>query len=141
MTLLRRRCCIECGTVIDSGEARLIRGPLTIDRALRFTTWRGQDIHLTGQEFGLLELLAQREGRLVASHAFFNAEVFDEDTDDKIVDVIVCKVRAKFKAVDPDFDALVTHWGEGYRWKHIEAPAPVVIDQQDALRERVRRQA
>jgi two-component system response regulator ChvI len=139
MTSIRRRCCSECGTVIDSGEARLIRGPLMLDRALRHATWRGSDVHLTHQEFEVVDLLAQREGRVVAGFAFFNAEIFDEDVDDKIVDVIVCKVRAKFRAADPAFDAIVTHWGDGFRWKHIDFEVPPVVDRDDALRERLRR--
>lgn len=138
----RQRCCTECGTVIDSCEARLVRGPLMMDRALRQVKWRGHEVHLTKQEFGLVELLALREGRLVAGFAFFNAEVFDEECDDKIVDVIVCKVRARFRAVDPDFDALVTHWGEGFRWKHIEAESiEAEPDRDAALRARLGRAA
>jgi two-component system response regulator ChvI len=141
MSVLRRRCCTECGTVIDSGQARLVRGPLWLDRALRRVTWRGTDIHLTAQEFEVLELLAQREGRLVQGFAFFNAEIFDEDTDDKIVDVIICKIRAKFRAVDPSFDALVTHWGDGYRWRPIEGEPPPQVDAELALRARLQRPA
>lgn len=139
--MIRRRCCSECGTVIDSGEAKLIRGPLYLDRALRFTRWRGHEVHLTAQEFGVVELLAQREGRLVMSHAFYNADVFDEETDDKIIDVVVCKIRRKFSQVDPDFDALQTHWGEGYRWKPVDYLQPVAIDRDAALRERLQRRA
>jgi two-component system response regulator ChvI len=136
---MTRRCCTECGTVLDSGETKLARGPLLMDRALRRVVWRGHDIHLTPMEFDTLELLAQREGRVVQGWAFFAADVFDEEVDDKIVDVIICKVRGKFRAVDPTFESLHTQWGEGYRWVRVEGETTPEIDRTEALRERVAR--
>lgn len=138
---MRRRCCTECGTVLDSGEARVVSGPLLLDRALRRVQWRGHELHFSAQEFEVLELLVAREGRVVQSWAFFAADIFDEETDDKIVDVIVCKIRGKFKAVDPAFDAVHTHWGEGYRWRRADGEVVQQLDRSAALRERVARPA
>lgn len=36
-----------------------------------------------------------------------------EETDPKIVDVVICKLRAKLKAVDPEL-VIHTSWGKGY---------------------------
>lgn len=112
----RNRCCSECGTVIDSAEATITAGSLVMDRALRTVTWNGQLVRLTKQQFEILELLIQREGRLVQRWAFFVA-VIDEEVEDKLVDTRICQIRAAFRKVDPDFDQLVTHWGEGYSWR------------------------
>lgn len=138
---MKRRCCTECGTVIDSGEAQMISGPLLMDRALRRVNWRGHELHMTPQEFEVLELLVTREGRIVQSWAFFACDIFDEDVEDKIVDVIICRLRSKFAAVDPEFNAIHTHWGEGFRWKRVEGEVVRNLDTTSALRERLARAA
>lgn len=40
-----------------------------------------------------------------------------EETDPKIVDVIICKLRKKLKSADPAF-VLTTSWGMGYYFDH-----------------------
>ena len=137
-----RRHCPECGTVLSDGKRTLSRGPLQIDLALRDVSWRGAAIRLTPTEFDILALLAQRAGRIVQSWAFF-IDIIDEEIEDKILDVYICKLRAKFRAVDPSFDALETSWGEGYRWKiesEISEEAQPV-DHDAALRARLQRGA
>jgi two-component system response regulator ChvI len=136
---MKRRCCPECGTVIASSDAKLYSGPLLLDRALRRVNWRGHDLHLSPQEFEFLELLVIREGRVVQTWAFFAADIFEEDVDDKIVDVIACKLRSKLRAVDPGFNALETRWGEGYLWRRAEGRVVEQMDRAAALRERVAR--
>ncbi len=138
---MSRRCCSECGTVIDSGSAKMTSGPLLIDRALRRANWRGHEIHFTAQEFDVLELLVTREGRVVQGWAFFACDIFDEDTEDKIVDVVICRLRAKFRGVNPEFNAIHTHWGEGFRWSRADGTVAQQLDRTSALRERVARAA
>jgi DNA-binding response OmpR family regulator len=141
MSYWKRRCCSECGTVLDSGEAKLVRGPLTLDRALRRVVWRGVDIHFTKTEFEIVDLLAQREGRIVQHWAFF-IDIIDEDVEDKILDVYVCRIRSKFVDVDPAFDLIQTIWGEGLLWKKCEPQAAVAeVPREQALRERLARAA
>jgi DNA-binding response OmpR family regulator len=115
-SLFRRRCCHECGTVVDSGEATVTRGNLTLDRALRRATWRGQPVRLSALHFQVVVLLVQRAGLLVQNWAFFVA-VFDDDIEDGQLAVQLCRVRKAFRAVDPDFDAIENVHGEGFRWR------------------------
>lgn len=113
--LFKRRCCRECGTVVDSGEITVTRGNLTLDRALRRATWRGNPVALTPQQFDIVEFLVQR-GRLVQRWAFF-VDALDEELADNHLDVQVCKIRERFRRVDSAFNQLETVRGEGFRWR------------------------
>lgn len=141
MNYWTRRCCSECGTVIDDGTARIVRGRLTVDRALRRVLWDEAELHFAKTEFEIIELLATREGRVVQKWAFF-IDILNEDVDDKILDVFICKIRARFTAIDPKFDLLKTVWGEGYLWQKSDRPALAEpVDQETALRARLARRA
>jgi DNA-binding response OmpR family regulator len=123
--LFKRRCCPECGTVTASEDITVTRGNLTLDRALRRATWRGQQVRLTPQQIDILELLVQREGRVVQDWSFF-ISTFDEEVETDVLKVQVSKMRAAFRRVDPDFDQLETIRGEGFRWRradHFETSA------------------
>ena len=40
----------------------------------------------------------------------------DTDIEDRTIDSHVKRIRKKFKKVDPDFSAIETRYGSGYRW-------------------------
>lgn len=109
------RSCDCCGTVLDDGRSILQIGDLTINRVFQGVSWKDQVISVTRQQFEVLELLAIRAGRLVPRTAFF-ISVLGEDVDNKQIDVIVCRLRFKFRAVDPAFDRIYTSRGRGYAW-------------------------
>jgi two-component system OmpR family response regulator len=105
--------------VTDSEEITVVRGNLTLDRSDRRVYWRGQRVKLTPQEVDILELLVQREGRLIQRWAFF-VDVLDEECADNQLDVRFSTIRKAFRAVDPDFDQLETVRGQGFRWRRFE---------------------
>jgi DNA-binding response OmpR family regulator len=109
------RSCDCCGSIIDDGRLVIEQGELVINREFQAVSWRGQKIRMTSQQFQCLELLVLRSGRLVPRYSFF-ISILDEDCDDKQLDVIVCRLRDKFKKVDPEFDRLSTIWGRGFTW-------------------------
>lgn len=115
MTHIGLRSCDCCGSILDDGRLVIELGDLTLNRQFRSVTYRSVPVHLTQQQFDVLELLVLRVGKLVPRSAFFIA-VLDEDLDDKQLDVIVCRLRAKFRAADPAFDRILTSWGRGYSW-------------------------
>ena len=41
----------------------------------------------------------------------------DTDIEDRTIDSHVKRIRKKFKKVDPDFSAIETRYGSGYRWR------------------------
>ena len=40
----------------------------------------------------------------------------DTEIEDRTIDSHVKRIRKKFKKVDPDFSAIETRYGSGYRW-------------------------
>lgn len=110
------KCCSECGTVLDNGSSALELDDLVLNRVLQRVTWQDHAVRLTGQQFEILELLAQRAGRVVQRWAFF-INVLDEECEDNQLAVIISKIRKAFRAVDPEFDRLETFWGSGFRWR------------------------
>jgi DNA-binding response OmpR family regulator len=75
------------------------------------SVWR-----LTRTEGRFVQRLLDAEGFVTKSQLHVALSDGDEpDTDQKIVDVIACKVRKKLRAHLPEgVDPLVTHWGQGY---------------------------
>jgi two-component system, cell cycle response regulator CtrA len=81
----------------------------------------GRDIHLTGKEYSILELLVLRKGMVLTKEAFLNHLYGGMDEPEvKIIDVFVCKLRKKLAHAGAD-GIIGTIWGRGYM---IREPAP-----------------
>ncbi len=101
------------------GSEPLLRGPLRLD-ALRFeASWREQPIELTVTEFWMLHALVRQPGHVKDREALMREA--NLVVDDQTVTSYVKRIRRKFEAVDPAFDAIETVYGLGYRF--IEPPA------------------
>jgi DNA-binding response OmpR family regulator len=92
----------------------LRRGDLEIDPRSRTARCRGGDLHLTPKEYGLLELLARRQGATLSRPQIFE-HLYDSrsDASDKVVEVIVSTLRTKL-AQHGVGDLIVTRRGFGY---------------------------
>ena len=96
-------------------------GRLVIDLQLKTASIDDKDLHLTKKEYNMMELLARRKGAVLNKDAFLD-HLYDSDCDEptrKIVDVFICKLRAKIKQAlggneinAPDIE---TVWGRGYK--------------------------
>ena len=97
--------------------AVLERGRLAMDPARHRVTWDGQDVTLTVTEFMILEALAQRPG-FVKSRDQLMDTAYQEDVyvDDRTIDSHIKRLRRKFRGVDPEFKAIETLYGVGYRF-------------------------
>lgn len=74
----------------------------------------GRDIHLTGKEYSILELLVLRKGMVLTKEAFLNHLYGGMDEPEvKIIDVFVCKLRKKLARAGAD-GVIGTIWGRGY---------------------------
>ena len=120
--ILRRRD-LERGqaSAADGGseeEPELVaRGRLTMDPARHKVTWSGKTVTLTVTEFLILEALAQRPGVVKSRNQLLDIAYQDDVyVDDRTIDSHIKRVRRKFRAVDPDFDAIETLYGVGYRF-------------------------
>jgi two-component system response regulator ChvI len=95
----------------------LARGKLTMDPARHKVTWDGKDVVLTVTEFLILEALAQRPGVVKSRNQLLDIAYQDDVfVDDRTIDSHIKRMRRKFRAVDPEFDAIETLYGVGYRF-------------------------
>lgn len=90
-------------------------GRLTVDMTERTIAVDGIPVHLTGKEFGVLELLALRKGTTLTKEMFLNHLYGGIDEPElKIIDVFICKVRKKLSAASGGDNYISTVWGRGY---------------------------
>jgi len=74
-------------------------GKLTINLDTRTVESNGAPIHLTGKEYGILELLSLRKGTTLTKEMFLNHLYGGIDEPElKIIDVFVCKLRKKLSS-------------------------------------------
>jgi two-component system, OmpR family, response regulator ChvI len=100
-------------------QARAIkRGKLTLDPARHDCLWDGKPVKLTVTEFLLLQSLAQRPGFVKSRDNLMDAAYEDQVyVDDRTIDSHIKRMRKKFREVDPEFDAIETLYGVGYRYR------------------------
>ncbi len=95
----------------------LERGRLTMDSARHKVRWEGKDVILTVTEFLILEALAQRPGVVKSRNQLLDIAYHDDVyVDDRTIDSHIKRIRRKFRSVDPEFDAIETLYGVGYRF-------------------------
>jgi two-component system cell cycle response regulator CtrA len=86
-----------------------------VDLAEKAVSVNGVPVHLTGKEFGVLELLTLRKGATLTKDMFLNHLYGGIDEPElKIIDVFVCKVRKKLAAASGGENYIATVWGRGY---------------------------
>jgi two-component system response regulator ChvI len=96
----------------------LKRGRLTLDPARHDCLWEGRPVRLTVTEFLLLQSLAQRPGFVKSRDNLMDAAYEDQVyVDDRTIDSHIKRMRKKFREVDPEFDAIETLYGVGYRYR------------------------
>ena len=94
------------------------RGRLTLDPARHDCLWDGDPVRLTVTEFLLLQSLAQRPGFVKSRDNLMDAAYEDQVyVDDRTIDSHIKRMRKKFREVDPQFDAIETLYGVGYRYR------------------------
>ena len=75
----------------------------------------GRPIHLTGKEYGILELLSLRKGTTLTKEMFLNHLYGGMDEPElKIIDVFICKLRKKLGDATGGDNYIETVWGRGY---------------------------
>ena len=90
-------------------------GPLTVHLDAKSADVDGAPIHLTGKEYGILELLALRKGTTLTKEMFLNHLYGGMDEPEaKIIDVFVCKLRKKLSNATGGHNFIETVWGRGY---------------------------
>ncbi len=95
-------------SVITTGKMKVNLDARTVEVA-------GSPVHLTGKEYGILELLSLRKGTTLAKEMFLNHLYGGmEEPELKIIDVFVCKLRKKISDAAEGDNYIETVWGRGY---------------------------
>ena len=104
---------------IEDGKSVIAHGKLKLDPNQLECEWNGKSLpeKLTTTEFLIVRELAKRPG-VIKERAHLMDIAYKENTDieDRTIDSHIKRIRKKFKKVDPDFSAIETRYGSGYRW-------------------------
>ena len=91
----------------------------------------GAQVHLTGKEYQMLELLSLRKGTTLTKEMFLNHLYGGMDEPElKIIDVFICKLRKKLSEATDGENYIETVWGRGYV---LRDPDPQAAEPEEAL--------
>ncbi len=96
-------------------ESVIRTGKLTVNLDTSTVEVDGQPLHLTGKEYGILQLLSLRKGTTLTKEMFLNHLYGGMDEPKlKIIDVFICKLRKKLVAATEGENYIETVWGHGH---------------------------
>jgi two-component system cell cycle response regulator CtrA len=96
-------------------ESVIRTGKLVVNLDARTVEVDGEAVHLTGKEYGILELLSLRKGTTLTKEMFLNHLYGGMDEPElKIIDVFICKLRKKLAQATSGDNYIETVWGRGY---------------------------
>ena len=96
-------------------QSKIITGPVTVNLDSRTVEVGGKTLHLTGKEYGIMELLSLRKGTTLTKEMFLNHLYGGMDEPEvKIIDVFICKLRKKIEVATGGESFIETVWGRGY---------------------------
>lgn len=94
-------------------------GSLTLDEGRHLCTWRGKPVDMTVTEFMLVKALTEHSGHVKSREQLMDYAYGEMlDVEDRTVDSHIKRIRKKFRDIDPDFDAIETIYGVGYRYNN-----------------------
>lgn len=99
-------------------------GRLEVNLDSRTVSVDRETVHLTGKEYGILELLTLRKGSTLTKEQFLNHLYGGMDEPElKIIDVFICKLRKKLAQATGGINYIETVWGRGYVLRDPDEPA------------------
>ena len=104
---------------LEENKNLIFHGKLKLDPSQLECEWDGKSLpdKLTTTEFLIVKELAKRPG-VIKERSQLMDIAYKENTDieDRTIDSHVKRIRKKFKKIDPNFSAIETRYGSGYRW-------------------------
>jgi two-component system cell cycle response regulator CtrA len=105
-------------------ESTIRTGKLVVNLETRVVSVDDQPVHLTGKEYGILELLSLHKGTTITKEMFLNHLYGGMDEPElKIIDVFVCKLRKKLAQATGGNHYIETVWGRGHMLRDPEPGA------------------
>ncbi|MBP2523640.1 MULTISPECIES: response regulator [Rhodococcus] len=116
--LARVRAAARRGTsAADTSEPSVETASFTVDLAVKTVSRRGEQVHLTPTEWGMLEMLVRNRGKLVGQKELLR-EVWGPayDTETHYLRVYLAQLRRKLEDDPANPKHLITEAGMGYRF-------------------------
>lgn len=105
-----------------SDDEILVVGDLELDLRRYTVHWCGEPVQLTVTEFLILQALARHPGHVkTRQHLMDEGYPHETYVSDRTIDSHIKRLRKKLAAADPDFDAIETVYGLGYRYRQPRA--------------------
>jgi two-component system cell cycle response regulator CtrA len=99
---------------LGHASSQLTCGNVVLDQARHTVSVDGRPVRITSREFDVLEMLMLRRGVLLTKDQFMSRAYGHEDEpDQRILDVFICKLRRKLAAAGAP-EIVRTIWGRGY---------------------------
>ena len=96
-------------------QSEIVTGRVKVNLDTRTVEVDDSPLHLTGKEYGILELLSLRKGTTLTKEMFLNHLYGGMDEPEvKIIDVFICKLRKKLENATDGDNYIETVWGRGY---------------------------
>ncbi len=96
-------------------QSVIATGKVKVNLDTRTVEVDSKPLHLTGKEYGILELLSLRKGTTLTKEMFLNHLYGGMDEPEvKIIDVFICKLRKKLQVAAGGYNYIETVWGRGY---------------------------
>ncbi|MDB5492557.1 MAG: response regulator [Micavibrio sp.] len=103
-------------------QSVIMTGKVKVNLDTRTVEVDSKPLHLTGKEYGILELLSLRKGSSLTKEMFLNHLYGGMDEPEvKIIDVFICKLRKKLQTAAGGDNYIETVWGRGYVLRDPEA--------------------
>lgn len=98
---------------------KISMGDLNVHPDMKYADINGARLKLTRKEYDIVEALARAEGRTVSKAAmmFIVYGVEEDHPAEKILDVFICKIRRKIRAMTGGPNYIHTVWAQGYAIK------------------------
>ena len=99
----------------NHSESIINTGDVEVNLDTQTVSVKGKNLHLTGKEYGIMELLSLRKGSTLNKDQFLNHLYGGIDEPElKIIDVFICKLRKKLEQASGGKNYIETVWGRGY---------------------------
>lgn len=96
---------------------------LIVDMKTAVVLWKGQRVSLTLGERTLVYLIARYPERVWSRAELMDRMAYGRYSYDRNVDSHMKRIRSKFRELDPEWDAIETVYGLGYKWREPDVAA------------------
>ena len=114
-------------------QSIIYTGRVAVNLDAKTADVEGAQVHLTGKEYQMLELLSLRKGTTLTKEMFLNHLYGGMDEPElKIIDVFICKLRKKLTEATGGENYIETVWGRGYVLRDEDGDAPLQLEHEDS---------